>query len=82
MEALISYLWPAIIIFAKSLAFLVGLLVLTAYILYADRKIFAAVQLRRGPNVIGPWGLLLRSHAAVCRGQTYMYVTSACNSYT
>ena len=26
--------------------------------LYADRKIWAAVQLRRGPNVVGPWGLL------------------------
>ena len=29
-----------------------------AYILYADRKIWAAVQMRRGPNVVGPWGLL------------------------
>ena len=28
-----------------------------AYILLADRKIWAAVQLRRGPNVVGPWGL-------------------------
>ena len=26
--------------------------------LYADRKIWAAVQIRRGPNVVGPWGLL------------------------
>jgi NADH-quinone oxidoreductase subunit H len=34
------------------------LLVITAYVLYADRKIWAAVQLRRGPNVVGPWGLL------------------------
>ena len=58
MEALITYLWPALIIFGKSLLLLVGLLLLTAYILYADRKIFAAVQMRRGPNVIGPWGLL------------------------
>ena len=29
-----------------------------AYILLADRKIWAAVQIRRGPNVVGPWGLL------------------------
>jgi NADH-quinone oxidoreductase subunit H len=29
-----------------------------AMIIYADRKIWAAVQLRRGPNVVGPWGLL------------------------
>jgi NADH-quinone oxidoreductase subunit H len=34
------------------------LLFITAYVLYADRKIWAAVQIRRGPNVVGPWGLL------------------------
>ena len=28
-----------------------------AYVLLADRKIWAAVQIRRGPNVVGPWGL-------------------------
>ena len=33
------------------------LLVAIAYILLADRKIWAAVQMRRGPNVVGPWGL-------------------------
>ena len=37
---------------------LVALLIFIAYALYADRKIWAAVQLRRGPNVVGPWGLL------------------------
>jgi NADH:ubiquinone oxidoreductase subunit 1 (chain H) len=36
----------------------VGLLIALAFILYADRKIWAAVQLRRGPNVVGPFGLL------------------------
>ena len=41
----------------KSFATLAILLVFVAYILYADRKIWAAVQLRRGPNVVGPWGL-------------------------
>jgi NADH-quinone oxidoreductase subunit H len=41
----------------KSVALLVILLIFVAYILYADRKIWAAVQLRRGPNVVGPWGL-------------------------
>jgi NADH-quinone oxidoreductase subunit H len=34
------------------------LLIAIAYILLADRKIWAAVQIRRGPNVVGPWGLL------------------------
>ena len=32
-------------------------MVAIAYILLADRKIWAAVQIRRGPNVVGPWGL-------------------------
>ncbi|MCC2654793.1 MAG: NADH-quinone oxidoreductase subunit, partial [Microvirga sp.] len=36
---------------------LVALLIFIAYALYADRKVWAAVQLRRGPNVVGPWGL-------------------------
>ncbi|MEX1179387.1 MAG: NADH-quinone oxidoreductase subunit NuoH [Cucumibacter sp.] len=42
----------------KALLFLVALLIFTAYVLYADRKIWALVQLRRGPNVVGAWGLL------------------------
>src|SRR3954463_7274120 len=52
-----GFLWPLIIMVAQSLLVLVLLLVAIAYILYADRKIWAAVQLRRGPNVVGPWGL-------------------------
>jgi NADH-quinone oxidoreductase subunit H len=45
------------IMVGKSLFMLVALLVFIAYALYADRKVWAAVQLRRGPNVVGPWGL-------------------------
>ena len=41
----------------QSLLVLVTLLLFIAYVLYADRKVWAAVQLRRGPNVVGPWGL-------------------------
>jgi NADH-quinone oxidoreductase subunit H len=33
------------------------LLIFIAYVIYVDRKIWAAVQLPRGPNVVGPWGL-------------------------
>ena len=40
------------------LILLVALLVALAFLLLADRKIWAAVQLRRGPNVVGPFGLL------------------------
>jgi len=52
-----TYLWPFIIILAECLLLLVCLLVAVAYVIYADRKIWAAVQMRRGPNVVGPWGL-------------------------
>jgi len=53
-----DYAWPAIVIAAQSVLLLVILLVVIAYVLLADRKIWAAVQIRRGPNVVGPWGLL------------------------
>jgi NADH-quinone oxidoreductase subunit H len=55
---LVETLWVVAIILLKSVVMIVVLLTFVAYILYADRKIWAAVQLRRGPNVVGPWGLL------------------------
>src|SRR5262245_33737004 len=48
-----NYIWPLAVMVAEGV-----LLLIVAYILYADRKIWAAVQIRRGPNVVGPWGLL------------------------
>jgi NADH-quinone oxidoreductase subunit H len=39
-------------------AFIVSVLIVVSLLLYADRKIWAAVQMRRGPNVVGPWGVL------------------------
>jgi NADH-quinone oxidoreductase subunit H len=53
-----DYIWPLVIIVAESVLLLLILLIAIAYMIYADRKIWAAVQLRRGPNVVGPWGLL------------------------
>src|SRR4051794_33540139 len=53
-----GFLWPAIVMVAQSVLLLVVLLIAIAYILLADRKIWAAVQIRRGPNVVGPFGLL------------------------
>lgn len=41
-----------------SLLVLVGLLLCVAFLLLMDRKVWAAVQMRRGPNVVGPFGLL------------------------
>jgi len=52
------YLWPLIVMVFESAVLLVILLIAIAFILLADRKIWAAVQIRRGPNVVGPWGLL------------------------
>jgi NADH-quinone oxidoreductase subunit H len=57
MDFFWAYIWPLIVIIAQSVLLLVILLIATAYILLADRKIWAAVQIRRGPNVVGPWGL-------------------------
>src|SRR4030081_3478453 len=53
-----GFLWPLIVMLAQSLLLLVILLIAIAYVLLADRKIWAAVQMRRGPNVVGPFGLL------------------------
>lgn len=58
MDAFFStYVWPTAIMIGQSLLLLVALLLFIAYVLLADRKIWAAVQLRRGPNVVGPFGL-------------------------
>ncbi len=57
LEFFWTWIWPPLLIAIHSLAVLVVLLVLLAFLLYADRKIWAAVQLRRGPNVVGPWGV-------------------------
>jgi NADH-quinone oxidoreductase subunit H len=49
-------LWLAIMV-GWSLLTLVTLLVIIAFLLLMDRKVWAAVQMRRGPNVVGPFGL-------------------------
>jgi NADH-quinone oxidoreductase subunit H len=49
---------PLLLAAIKSLVLLVCVLLSTAVLIYAERKIWAAVQLRRGPNVVGPWGVL------------------------
>ncbi|TXN45845.1 NADH-quinone oxidoreductase subunit NuoH [Methylobacterium sp. WL7] len=54
----LEILGTVLLIVLKSFVLLSALLVFIAYALLADRKIWAAVQLRRGPNVVGPFGLL------------------------
>ena len=59
MEGLLnSGLGVFTIILAQCLLVTVLVLVALAFLMYADRKVWAAVQIRRGPNVVGPWGLL------------------------
>jgi len=53
-----DYGWPAAWIGMKVLMIMVPLLLAVAYLTYAERKVIAAMQMRRGPNVVGPYGLL------------------------
>ena len=53
-----TYIWPVIWILLQILAIVVPLLVGVAYLTYAERKVIGAMHLRRGPNVVGPYGLL------------------------
>jgi NADH-quinone oxidoreductase subunit H len=48
---------PAFIVL-KIIAILLPLMLAVAYLTYAERKVIAAMQLRMGPNVVGPFGLL------------------------
>jgi len=53
-----TYLGIALLIIGQILLVVVPLLVALAFLMYADRKIWAAVQMRRGPNVVGVFGLM------------------------
>ncbi len=52
-----TYVWPVATILAGIVAIVAILLGCVAYLTYAERKVIAAMQLRRGPNVVGPFGL-------------------------
>jgi NADH-quinone oxidoreductase subunit H len=52
-----SDLGIVILTLLKSLALIVPLLIGVAYLTFAERKIMGAIQLRKGPNVVGPFGL-------------------------
>ena len=51
-------IWPLLLVVASILIVVVPLIIAMAYLTYAERKVIAAMQLRKGPNVVGPFGLL------------------------
>ena len=51
------YFWPVLFIIAKILLIVFPLLFAVAYLTYVERKVIGAMQLRKGPNVVGPFGL-------------------------
>jgi NADH-quinone oxidoreductase subunit H len=51
-------IWRLIVIVVQIVAIVLPLLVAVAYLTYAERKVIGAIQLRKGPNVVGPFGLL------------------------
>jgi NADH-quinone oxidoreductase subunit H len=53
-----GYALPGIIIVAEVVAIVVPLLIAVAYLTFAERKVIGAMHMRKGPNVVGPFGLL------------------------
>src|ERR1700723_1352016 len=62
VDSVITFLGPdvvtVILTVLEALAMLVPVLIAVAYLTYAERKVLAAIQLRKGPNVVGWFGLL------------------------
>ena len=55
---LYDYILQLLIIVAQIMAVIAPVLISVAFLVYAERKILALIQLRKGPNVVGPFGLL------------------------
>jgi NADH-quinone oxidoreductase subunit H len=57
-ELWLDYVWPTLLVAGKILLLVVPLLIAVAMATYTERKVLGAIQLRKGPNVVGPFGLL------------------------
>ncbi|WP_372023588.1 NADH-quinone oxidoreductase subunit NuoH [Tistrella mobilis] len=53
-----GYVWPGVIIVAQILAIVLPLLIAVAYLTLMERRVIGYIQMRRGPNVVGPFGML------------------------
>src|ERR1700749_4919927 len=53
-----EYAYPLLKILGRIILIIVPLILAMAYLTLMERKIIAAMQMRRGPNVVGPFGLL------------------------
>jgi len=58
VELFYLYIWPTLWTVMKIIAIVIPVLLFVAYLTYFERKVIGAMQLRRGPNVVGPFGLL------------------------
>ena len=55
MNMISDFIIPGSIIVAQILAVVVPVLISVAFLVYAERKVLALIQLRRGPNIVGPF---------------------------
>ncbi len=53
-----GYAWPTLLIVLQIVAIVIPLLIGVAYLTFVERKVIGAMHLRKGPNVVGPFGLL------------------------
>ncbi len=53
-----TQIWPAMWLVMKILMIVAPIMLSVAYLTYFERKVIGAMQLRKGPNVVGPFGLL------------------------
>ncbi len=87
-----GYFWPGIIIVAQILVVVVPLLLAVAYLTYVERKVIGAIQLRKGPNVVGPLGLFqpladglklfLKETVFPVRADTYVFILAPMITFT